>query len=193
MQSVFPHHVGATGGALCCRHELGLTPVSCAMTPERLADVLSHKSNTILIKYDTDPRCYTCFVPGPPSWSGGSAPDTQELPLKAEKGTITVCVSRPKDKRDPQANERRASGNLPEIKSGGERWRLSPRWRTELAVSRWLTVTQHNLYDKTGVIVWKVATHPPFTTHRLTLADERNADVAFDLVLRKHGRGLGKV
>lgn len=41
----FAHHVGATGGALCCRHELGLTPVSCAMTPERLANVLPHKSN----------------------------------------------------------------------------------------------------------------------------------------------------
>lgn len=42
----FPHHVRTTAGAFCGRHELGLTPVSCAMTPQRLADVLSNDSNT---------------------------------------------------------------------------------------------------------------------------------------------------
>lgn len=42
----FPYHVRTTAGAFCGRHELGLTPVSCAVTPQRLADVLSNDSNT---------------------------------------------------------------------------------------------------------------------------------------------------
>jgi len=41
----FPHHVRSTAGAFCSRHELGLAPVPCAMTPQRLADVLSNKSH----------------------------------------------------------------------------------------------------------------------------------------------------
>lgn len=39
-----PYHVRTTAGAFCCRHEFGFTSVACAMTPQRLADVLSNKS-----------------------------------------------------------------------------------------------------------------------------------------------------
>lgn len=64
--AAFPHHVRAAGGALRCRHELGLTPVSCAMTPERLTNVLSNKSNA------NERVVYNwCFIPpwcpAPPS------------------------------------------------------------------------------------------------------------------------------
>lgn len=63
---------------------------------------------------------------------------------------------------------------------------------------RGLSAAQHNLDDKTGVIVCKAA--PPFRHSQcehihlpptqLEPADERNADVVFDLVLGKHGRDV---
>ena len=45
-KKTFPHHVRTTAGAFCSGHELGLTPVTCAVTPQRLADVLSNKTHT---------------------------------------------------------------------------------------------------------------------------------------------------
>lgn len=102
----FPHHVGATGGALCRRHELGLTPVSCAMTPERLANVLSHKSNanTRVIfaasLFDATPALcqdhHRGSVGRPPIPRSEASPQSPGVwanscasPLK---GAITVCV-----------------------------------------------------------------------------------------------------
>lgn len=96
---------------------------------------------------------------------------------------MTVCVSRPQNK------ERASTEHLaicPKAKSGGERWRLSPRTGSERVVDSHTaqSVRQNGGNSAKGG-------HTPTRYHPQT--EGSNADVPFDLVLRKRGGGLGEL